>query len=175
VSGAEARGITWGNAFLRYNDHDNSVTAIPTTVEGRSALYHRNTSLIFDHNAAILWCDRDPDGNVIEFGAAALVPGDERLLAAVEAVAKGEEIADAPILRRRPQDKTIDFEDFFNTGGVTSFAHYVAFDHEEIVGGQMDVSRDSDIQTNFDEIYFDTAEFVDEDVDEDDEEDLPLP
>jgi hypothetical protein len=154
VTSATARGIVWEEAFLEYGDLDNNVTAIPTEVPGRSALYHRNTSLIFDHNAFVVWSDHDSDGRLVELSAAALLPGDERLRATVAAVASGQIPDDAVLLRYRPQEKLFDLESFFATGLVQSMGHYVSYDHEEIVDGQMDESGDAKIRTDFSDIYF---------------------
>jgi hypothetical protein len=154
VASATARGIVWEEAFLEYGDLDNNVTAIPSEIPGRSALYHRNTSLIFDHNAFVVWSDHDSDGRLVELSAAALLPGDERLRAAVAAVSSGQLPDDAVLLLYRPQEKLFDLESFFATGLMQSMGHYVSYDHEEIVDGQMDDSGDSKIRTDFSEIYF---------------------
>lgn len=154
VSAATARGIVWGDAFLEYNDLDNNVTVIPTDVPGRSALYHRNTSLIFDHNAFVVWTDHDSDGRLVELSAAALLPGDDRLRETVAAVASGEMPDSAVLMCYRPADKLFENESFFATGLMQSMAHYVSYDFEEIVDGRMDDSKDSAIRTDFSKLFF---------------------
>lgn len=159
VTSATARGIVWGEAFLEYGDLDNNVTAIPTEVPGRSALYHRNTSLIFDHNAFVVWSDHDSAGKLVELAAAALLPGDDRLRATVAAVASGQTPDDAVLLHYRPQDKLFDLESFFATGLMQSMGHYVSYDFEEIVDGQMDDSDDAAIKTDFSDLFYGEDEF----------------
>jgi hypothetical protein len=154
VTSATARGIVWGEAFLEYNDLDNNVTAIPTEVPGRSALYHRNTSLIFDHNAFVVWADHDSDGRLVELSAVALQPGDDRLRATVAAIVAGVAPEDEIPLRYRPALDVFEHEAFFATGMLPSMGHYVAYDFEEMVEGHMDKSKDSKIVTDFAKIFF---------------------
>lgn len=154
VASATARGIVWGQAFLEYNDLDNNATVIPTEVPSRSALYHRNTSLIFDHNAFVVWTDHDSDGRLVELSAAALLPGDDRLRETVAAVASGEMPDDAVLMCYRPADKLFENESFFATGLMQSMAHYISYDFEEIVDGRMNDSKDSAIRTDFSELFF---------------------
>jgi hypothetical protein len=155
VASATARGIVWGEAFLEYNDLDNNVTALPTDVSGRSALYHRNTSLIFDHNAFVVWADHDSAGRLVELSAVALQPGDDRLRATVAAVAAGVTPEDEILLRYRPARDVFEHEAFFATGMLPSMGHYVAYDFEEMVEGQMEDSEDSKIITDFEKIFSD--------------------
>ncbi|MNU31174.1 hypothetical protein D3C71_196920 [compost metagenome] len=159
VASATARGIVWGQAFLEYNDLDNNVTAIPTEMPGRSALYHRNTSLIFDHNAFVVWTDHDSDGRLVELSAAALLPGDDRLRETVAAVASGEIPDDVVLMCYRPADRLFENESFFATGLMQSMAHYVSYDFEEIVDGRMDASDDAAIKTDFCDLFFGDDEF----------------
>jgi hypothetical protein len=154
VEEAFRREIVWGKSFLEYNDLDNNVAAIPSEKPGRSALFHRNSALIFDHNAFVVWTDRDDDGELLEFGVAAIPREDNAIRKAVEAVSKGEAPSDLPLLRFHPEYSEFEHETFFATGLMTSIAHYVTYDFEELVEGNMDRSEDSAVITDFSKIFF---------------------
>lgn len=138
VEGAISRGITWGESYLLYNDHDNKVTAIPSTLPNRVALFHQNISMISDYNTFVIWADLDENRKAERVSITALFPHDKLLIDCVTAIQNGETPTNATTLHLDLSSGELDYKDFFITGGVASIGHYVSYDYEEIVDGNMD-------------------------------------
>lgn len=152
VANQVERGFIWGEKYLNFNDIDDSCCAVPTEVEGRSALFHENISLINDYRSYLAWVDTD-DAGVPATLSVRMISSAEMTGPIVDAFRKG---AAEPTL-------SIDFatgevslaDNYHNTDLLGTFAFYLAVDDKMYVGGEMDAddNEDCNVHDDFSEYY----------------------
>jgi hypothetical protein len=156
------RGFVWGEKYLNFNDIDDSCCAIPTQVEGRSALFHENISLINDYRSYIAWVDSNDDGSPASLSVR-MISSDENTGQIVDAFRKGEA---SPTLSMDFASRDVFFADnYLDTHLLSTFAFYLGVDDKMYVGGEMydEDAHDLEVHTDFSDFYADDYESDDED------------
>ncbi len=152
VANQTERRFVWGEKYLNFNDIDDSCCAVPTEVEGRSALFHENISLINDYRSYIAWVDTNEDGTTRSLSVR-MISSDENTGQVVDSFRRGDA---SPTLSMDFASREVYLADnYLDTNLLGTFAFYLGVDDKMYVGGEMDDEdgRGCEVHTDFSDFY----------------------
>jgi hypothetical protein len=164
VANQTERGFAWGEKYLNFNDLDDSCCAVPTEVEGRSALFHENTSLINDYRSYIAWVDTNEDGTTRSLSVR-MISSEENTGQVIDAFRNGDA---SPTLSMDFASREVYLADnYLDTNLLGTFAFYLRVDDKLYVGGEMDGEdrEDCNVHTDFSDFYISADDEFDDDED----------
>lgn len=158
------RGFVWGEKYLNFNDIDDSCCAVPTDVEGRSALFHENISLINDYRSYLAWVDTD-DAVAPSALSVRMISSEEMTGPVIDAFRRGD--AEPTLSINFTTGEVHLADNYHDTDLLHTFAFYLGVDDRMYVGGEMDGddARECNVHDDFSEYY--TS--ADDEFDHDDE------
>lgn len=146
------RGFVWGEKYLNFNDIDDSCCAVPTEVEGRSALFHENISLINDYRSYLAWVDTD-DAGVPATLSVRMISSEEMTGQVIDAFRRGD--AEPTLSIDFATGEVLLADNYHDTDLLHTFAFYLGVDDRMYVGGEMDGddAGDCNVHDDFSDFY----------------------